>query len=187
MRILTALGALGALTLLSSCEQQRPPETAAAPVAERDPAPQAAHLLDVLQENPEFSVLAQMIDESGLSDRLAGAEPLTVFAPTNTAFEKLPAEERRLLGQADGRERLRGLLAGHMTQGGLTLDQIADQASESGETTLVTLEGARLTLREDEGRWVITDENGGASAIAMPDVRGANGVIHAVDTVIGAN
>ena len=65
---------------------------------------------------------------------------------------------------------------------------IASQAEAGGgEVELTTVEGGVLTLSESNGQWVITDENGNTSTIAMADVAASNGVIHAIDTVVMPN
>ncbi|GAD58247.1 secreted and surface protein containing fasciclin-like repeats [Brevundimonas abyssalis TAR-001] len=83
---------------------------------------------------------------------------------------------------------MQGVLTYHVVPGRLTAADIASRAeANNGSVELETVEGGTLTLRESNGQWVITDENGGTSTIAMADVAASNGVIHAIDTVVMPN
>lgn len=142
-------------------------------------------MLDAVNENPEFTTFARLLSAADMADAIEARGPLTLFVPTDAAFDKLPPEERRALSQPANRDRLRALLAGHMVADRVVvaeLDGVEDEA-----VSLTTLAGNRLTVRQDDGLWRITDEAGGSAAVAMPDVIAGNGVIHAVDTVLNAN
>lgn len=188
MRTLMIAGAAGVLILLSSCEQSEAPEAAPAPAEQPAPPAGEATVLDMARSNPEFTTLARLLNETGLGETLDGPEPYTLFAPTNTAFDKLSDAERGALSRPESRAALRTRLALHIVPGRLTLADIAGRAeTEGGPITLTTLEGGPLSLREEDGQWRVTDARGGVSTIAMPDVTAANGVIHAVDTVMWPN
>jgi uncharacterized surface protein with fasciclin (FAS1) repeats len=145
-------------------------------------------VVEVAQGNPEFSTLVEAVTAADLAGTLNGAGPFTVFAPTNAAFEKIPAADREALMQPDQRETLQGVLTYHVVPGRIMAADIASQAEAGGgEVELTTVEGGVLTLSESNGQWVITDENGNTSTIAMADVAASNGVIHAIDTVVMPN
>ncbi|MFN3537286.1 MAG: fasciclin domain-containing protein [Brevundimonas sp.] len=182
-----------ALLALSACNSGED-ATNTAVNAEATTAEQAATpaadgtVVEVAQGNPEFSTLVEAVTAADLAGTLNGAGPFTVFAPTNAAFEKIPAADRQALMQPAQREALQGLLTYHVVPGRLMAADIASQAAaNNGSVELTTVEGGTLTLRETNGQWVITDENGNTSTIAMADVAASNGVIHAIDTVVMPN
>ncbi|MFN4297515.1 MAG: fasciclin domain-containing protein [Brevundimonas sp.] len=181
-----------ALLALSACNSgEDATETAMTEgaVAEQPATPAAGGtVVEVAQGNPEFSTLVEAVTAADLAGTLNGAGPFTVFAPTNAAFEKIPAADRQALMQPDQREALQGILTYHVVPGRLTAADIASQAqANNGAAELTTVQGGTLTLRESNGQWVITDENGNTSTIAMADVAASNGVIHAIDTVVMPN
>lgn len=188
MRALVFLAVAGALLPLSACNSGEEAAPAATPrqTTEQPAIPaEGGTVFQAAQANPEFSTLVQAIIAADLAATLNGAGPFTVFAPTNTAFEKIPAARRDALMRPDRRRQLQSILTRHVVPGRLTAADIAAQAeANGGELRLTTVEGAVLSLAEADSQWVITDEAGNTSTIAMPDVAASNGVIHAVDTVL---
>lgn len=69
----------------------------------------------VLESNPNYSTLVQLLDDAKLNDPLHMPGNYTIFAPTNDAFNKLPAGTVDMLEQPDEREKLRNLLWYHIT------------------------------------------------------------------------
>ncbi|MEH6664673.1 MAG: fasciclin domain-containing protein [Brevundimonas sp.] len=183
--------ATAALLALSACNSEEPADTAAmtADPAMEQAAPAAdGTVVEVAQGNPEFSTLVEAVTAADLAGTLNGAGPFTVFAPTNAAFDKIPEADLQALLQPEQREALQGVLTYHVVPGRLTAADIASQAeANDGAVELTTVEGGTLTLRETNGQWVITDENGDTATIAMADVAASNGVIHAIDTVVMPN
>ncbi len=180
-----------ALLALSACNSEEPADTTmtADTTAEQPAAPAAeGTVVEVAQGNPEFSTLVEAVTAADLAGTLNGAGPFTVFAPTNAAFDKIPEADLQALLQPEQREALQGVLTYHVVPGRLTAADIASRAeANNGSVELETVEGGTLTLSESNGQWVITDENGGTSTIAMADVAASNGVIHAIDTVVMPN
>ena len=193
MRTFMIAGAVtAALLALSACNSEEPAENAAMtadPAMEQEAAPATdGTVVEVAQGNPEFSTLVEAVTAADLAGTLNGAGPFTVFAPTNAAFDKIPEADLQALLQPEQREALQGVLTYHVVPGRVMAADIASQAEAGGgEVELTTVEGGVLTLSEDNGQWVITDENGNTSTIAMADVAASNGVIHAIDTVVMPN
>ena len=184
--------ATAALLALSACNSEEPADNAAMtadPAMEQEAAPATdGTVVEVAQGNPEFSTLVEAVTAADLAGTLNGAGPFTVFAPTNAAFDKIPEADLQALLQPEQREALQGVLTYHVVPGRVMAADIASQAEAGGgEVELTTVEGGVLTLSEDNGQWVITDENGNTSTIAMADVAASNGVIHAIDTVVMPN
>ena len=180
-----------ALLALSACNSEEPADTTmTGETTAEQPATPAAEgtVVEVAQGNPEFSTLVEAVTAADLAGTLNGAGPFTVFAPTNAAFDKIPEADLQALLQPEQREALQGVLTYHVVPGRLTAADIASRAeANNGSVELETVEGGTLTLCESNGQWVITDENGGTSTIAMADVAASNGVIHAIDTVVMPN
>lgn len=133
---------------------------------------QEGTIVDVAASNPDFSTLVAAVQAAGLVDVLNGEGPFTVFAPTNAAFEALPA------GVVDY------LLANTdlLTQV-LTYHVIAGEAIMS-DTVMGMMEPAEVETAQ--GSTVLVDPAGtveGANIIAV-DVAASNGVIHVIDEVI---
>ena len=118
-----------------------------------------------------FSTLLTAATEAGLADVLANGGPFTVFAPTDEAFAKIPADALQAL-IAD-KEALKQVLLYHVVEG----------AVESG--AVVSLDSAP-TLAGQEVDIVVSDGTvmvDGATVTAV-DVMATNGVIHVIDTVL---
>ena len=181
-----AAGVAALLPALGGCDQNTDVQSTPAPASESAPAePSATSILGAVNENPEFTAFARLLSAADMAGAVEAEGPFTLFVPTNTAFDKLRPEETRALSQPENRERLRALLAGHMVAERIMVTDLDDSDDEA--VSLTTLAGSRLTLRHEDGQWRIRDARGGVSTIAMPDVTAANGVIHAVDTVMWPN
>lgn len=129
----------------------------------------AATLVEIAAGNPDFSTLVAAVQAAGLADALAGPGPLTVFAPNNAAFAKLPpgTVESLLADPA----RLRQVLLYHVVPGRRT-------ASTLTAGPIVTVQGAAARISLQGG--VKID----AATVVAADVSADNGVIHVIDSVI---
>lgn len=133
----------------------------------------------------DHTTLVAAVRAAGLVETLSGPGPFTVFAPTNAAFDKLPAGTVDNLVMPANRETLTRILTYHVVAGRLTAaDLIARIRAGNGRTTLTTVQGATLTVTQSGDHLVITDAAGGASNVTIGDVMQSNGVIHVVDTVL---
>ncbi len=134
----------------------------------------------------EYSVLVSAIEDAGLTETFKSKGPITVFAPTNLAFEKLPAGELDSLLQPKHKYDLSYLLTSHAIVGRITARDIARKInSNNGQATFTTLAGSKLTAKIDENRnIVLIDENGGESIISKFDIQQSNGMLHIVNAVL---
>jgi uncharacterized surface protein with fasciclin (FAS1) repeats len=115
-----------------------------------------------------------LIEKAGLTGALSGPGPFTVFAPTDEAFAKLPKETVESLLKPEGKAMLTKILTYHVVSGRV----FSDVVTAKGWTTS-TLEGTELSSAWKDGKpWV------GGAGFVMTDVDAANGVIHAIDTVL---
>lgn len=143
-------------------------------------------LVEVAQDNGDFSTLVSAVTAAGLGEMLSGPGPYTIFAPTNAAFEKIDSATLDTLMSAEGTEDLTGILQYHVVEGNVdaaTLTQAITDAGEEGYT-ITTAGGGTLTAMMDGDNVVLTDAAGGTSTVTATDVEASNGVIHVIDTVL---
>lgn len=189
LSIRPALTVLSVLTLtLAACDRgETPPasEKADAPTATGEPAATGTVLM-LAQRNPDFTTLVSALQTAGLEGTLNGTGPFTIFAPNNTAFEKVPADRRDALTRPEGRAELRRLLTYHVVPGRLDAAVLIQRIQAGGGSmTLTTMQGGILTARTDaNGSINLTDETGEVSRVIEADMVASNGVIHAIDTVV---
>ena len=132
-----------------------------------------------------LTTLVAAVKAAGLVDTLNGKGPFTVFAPTNAAFDKLPAGTVDKLVHPDMKKQLTEILTYHVVPGKLTAaDLKANAMKHGGKAILKTVAGETLTVEEKMGKWVVVDQAGHAAAIQTADVLQANGVVHVIDTVL---
>lgn len=133
----------------------------------------------------DHTTLVAAVKAAGLVETLMSAGPFTVFAPTNAAFEKLPAGTVETLLKPENKGTLSAVLTYHVVAGRLDSKEIARRIKEgNGKTELTTVQGGKLWLWMQGKNLVIKDEKGGMSTVTIKDVYQSNGVIHVVDAVV---
>ena len=191
MKKMTLALASAASLAIVACAQEPADDVAAtddAAMADQDVNDTATTgtIVDVAQGNGDFSTLVQAVTAAELGETLSGDGPYTVFAPTNAAFEKIPAETRDSLLAPEGKDQLTSILTYHVVEGRVdaaTLTAAIEEAGEAGYS-VPTVGGGSLTARLVDGNVVLTDAAGGTSTVTQTDVEASNGLIHAVDTVL---
>lgn len=134
----------------------------------------------------DHTTLVAAVKAAGLVETLQGAGPFTVFAPTNTAFGKLPVGTVDTLLKPENKPKLTAVLTYHVVPGRLTAAALMKAVKDGGgQAKYKTVEGEELTVTQPAaGKLSITDAKGGTSMVTVPDVLQSNGVIHVVDTVL---
>ena len=143
-----------------------------------------------------FKTLVSLVKHAGLEGALSGPGPLTVFAPTDAAFAKVP--KATLAELAKSKSKLKAVLLYHVVSGKVTAARVIKHKS------LKTLEGGRLSIRTRDGNVYVNRARvikanvmasngvihvinqvliGGATGV-KPDVKASNGVIHVIDRVL---
>ncbi len=120
-----------------------------------------------------FKTLVAAAKAAGLVDALAGDQPLTIIAPTDEAFAKLPKETLAALLKPENKDALAGILKLHIISGRV----FSDQALKAG--TAATLNGESVKFAIIDGKAKVNGAN-----IVKTDVDATNGVIHVIDTVL---
>jgi len=125
------------------------------------------------------------VKAAGLVETLKGAGPFTVFAPVNEAFGKLPAGTVDFLLKPENKATLAKILTYHVVSGSLDANAvIAAIKNGMGKAVLTTVSGNKLTATIDNGKVKLTDEKGGSAFVTVTDLKGTNGIIHVIDTVV---
>ena len=136
----------------------------------------------------DHTTLVAAVKAAGLVETLQGAGPFTVFAPTNAAFDKLPAGTVETLVKPENKAMLTRILTYHVVAGNNDSKSIAKAIKAGGgKAQFKTVAGATLTAMMDGKNLVLVDEKGGRSTVTIADVRQSNGVIHVIDSVVLPN
>jgi uncharacterized surface protein with fasciclin (FAS1) repeats len=132
-----------------------------------------ADLLSTAKSAGSFETLVAAVRAAGLQNALRGDGPLTVFAPTDEAFAKLPAGTLEALLKPENKATLTAILTYHVASGRLTADEV------------VTLD--RIKTLNGQRPAVAVDDHGvrvGPARVTATDIMASNGVIHVIDTVL---
>ena len=133
----------------------------------------------------DHTTLVAAVKAAGLVETLEGPGPFTVFAPTNSAFDKLPAGTVETLLKPENKEKLASVLTYHVVPGKIGSKELMSMVKAgNGKATLKTVQGENLYVTMKGKKLMITDENGGVATVTIADVNQSNGVIHVVDTVL---
>jgi uncharacterized surface protein with fasciclin (FAS1) repeats len=146
----------------------------AAPAATAAPAESASSkktIAGLAAATPQLSTLLSLVKKAGLADELSGKTQLTVFAPTNAAFAKVP--KKTLDALAKNPAQLRRVLLYHVVAGKVTAARVVKLRSAK------TLAGPSVRIRVT-GKTVRIN----SAKVAKADVLASNGVVHVVDTVL---
>ena len=133
----------------------------------------------------DHTTLVAAVKAAGLVDTLEGPGPFTVFAPTNEAFDKLPAGTVDTLVKPESHDMLTKILTYHVVAGRISTRDLKKMIDDgNGKAMLKTVQGGSLTATMQGGKFMLTDDKGGMSTITIPNVYQSNGVIQVVDTVL---
>jgi uncharacterized surface protein with fasciclin (FAS1) repeats len=134
----------------------------------------------------DHTTLVAAVKAAGLVETLQSDGPFTVFAPTNTAFGKLPAGTVDNLVKPENKATLTKILTYHVVPGRMTAAALMKAVKDGeGLAKLKTVAGADLTVRQAGPRMLsVTDAKGDVAMVTTADVLQSNGVIHVVDTVL---
>ncbi len=143
-------------------------------------------IVDNAVNSADHTTLVAAVQAAGLVDTLKGPGPFTVFAPTNAAFDALPAGAVDSLLTPEMKGDLTQVLTYHVVPGNLDAAALAAQIQAgNGEARLTTVQGGVLTAKTGgPGGVTVTDAKGNVANVAIADVRQSNGMIHVIDTVL---
>ncbi|WP_316849353.1 fasciclin domain-containing protein [Pedobacter agri] len=145
-------------------------------------------IVDNAVNSKDHTTLVAAVKAAGLVETLKGAGPFTVFAPTNSAFDKLPQGTVDNLVKPENKATLTKILTYHVVAGNMDSKAIAAAIKAgNGKAELTTVEGGKLWASMDGKKLVLKDAKGGMSTVTIADVNQKNGVIHVIDTVLMPN
>jgi uncharacterized surface protein with fasciclin (FAS1) repeats len=121
----------------------------------------------------DHTTLVAAVQAAGLAETLSGTGPFTVFAPTNEAFNKLPAGTVDKLLKPEMKKDLTKVLTYHVVSGKMMAADLKDGQK------LKTVQGGDLTVSVKEGKVMINGAN-----VTIADVVSSNGVTHVIDAVV---
>jgi uncharacterized surface protein with fasciclin (FAS1) repeats len=121
----------------------------------------------------DHTTLVAAVKAAGLAETLSGAGPFTVFAPTNDAFNKLPAGTVDNLLKPEMKNDLTKVLTYHVVSGSYRAADLKDGQK------LKTVQGQELTVSVKDGKVMID-----GATVTIPDVISSNGVTHVIDAVV---
>ena len=133
----------------------------------------------------DHTTLVAAVKAAGLVDVLSSEGPFTVFAPTNSAFEALPAGTVETLLKEENQKKLQAVLTYHVLAGDYkAADIVAAIEKGNGKATFTTVNGAEVSAMLDGDKVKLQDSAGNVATVTIADVDQSNGVIHVIDTVI---
>lgn len=174
----TALALLMLTTLVGTSSAQTTPPTGTSPTTSASTAQAGGDLVSYAAQSSDHSTLVSALQAAGLVERAKGAGPFTVFAPENSAFEKLPQGTLEQLLQPANKQKLQAILAGHVVEGSVKSSDLSDGQK------ITTVTGETLTVRKQGSSVQIVDGSGNTATVTKPDLTASNGVVHSIDTVL---
>jgi uncharacterized surface protein with fasciclin (FAS1) repeats len=146
------------------------------------------NIIENAVNSADHTTLVAAVKAAGLVETLEGAGPFTVFAPTNEAFNKLPAGTIETLLKPENKAMLTKVLTYHVVSGRISAHDLMKMIKEgNGKAEVTTIEGGKLWAMENGKTIILKDEKGGTSTVTIANVFQSNGVIHVIDTVVMPN
>lgn len=145
----------------------------------------AGTIAETVASSKDHSTLFAALKAGSLVEILKGSGPYTVFAPTNSAFDKLPTGTVDGLLKPENKATLAAILTYHVVMGKISAEEILAKIKEGdGTAILTTVQGGVLKASLKGSSVVLMDEKGGISTVTVADMDQSNGVIHVVDSVV---
>lgn len=146
---------------------------------------QSKDVVDIAIGSPAHTTLVAAVKAADLVSTLKSAGPFTVFAPTNDAFGKLPAGTVETLLKPENKAKLASILTYHVVAGNLmAADVVAAVKKGNGKAEVTTVNGQKLTITLMGDKVMLTDANGNSAHVVAADLKGSNGVVHVIDSVV---
>lgn len=143
------------------------------------------NIIENALNSKDHTTLVAAVKAADLVETLERPGPFTVFAPTNSAFDKLPKGTVETLLKPENKAKLQSILTYHVVPGKLSSMDLMKMVKEGhGKATLKTVQGENLYVWMKGKKLMISDEKGGMATVTIPDVNQSNGVIHVVNKVL---
>ena len=146
---------------------------------------QTADVVDVAMGSKNHTTLVAALKAADLVSTLKGKGPFTIFAPSNSAFNKLPKGTVKNLLKPESKVALVKLLTYHVVAGNLKAsDVLAAIKVGKGKAVVKTIQGENLIASLENGKVILTDSKGGKATVTTTDLEASNGVVHVIDSVL---
>jgi len=143
------------------------------------------NIIENAVNSKDHTTLVAAVKAAGLVETLSGPGPFTVFAPTNEAFNRLPAGTVDNLLKPENKAKLTGILTYHVVSGTMDSKMLMEKIKAGGgKATLQTVQGEPLIIMEKDKKLWLKDSKGNLSEITIKDVYQKNGVIHVINKVV---
>jgi uncharacterized surface protein with fasciclin (FAS1) repeats len=142
-------------------------------------------IVEIAIGSKDHTTLVAALKAADLVTTLSGKGPFTVFAPTNAAFDKIPADALANLLKPENKATLAGILTYHVVAGNIDAATLTSLIKKSNGVAVVkTVNGQELKASIENGKVILTDAKGGKATVTAADLKGSNGVIHVIDAVL---
>ncbi len=142
-------------------------------------------VVDIAIGSEAHTTLVAAVKAADLVSTLKGEGPFTIFAPTNDAFDKLPEGTVATLLKPENKGKLASILTYHVIAGNFDANAVVNAIKDNnGMVNLTTVQGGTIAATIKDGNVMLKDENGNWSKVTATDLKGSNGVIHVIDTVV---
>ena len=143
------------------------------------------NIVENAMNSKDHTTLVAAVKAAGLVETLQSKGPFTVFAPTNAAFDKLPAGTVGTLVMPENKAMLTNILTYHVVPGKISgMDLMNWIKKNDGKYMAKTVQGEELTFWMKGQKLYVTDAKNNSAQITIADVNQSNGVIHVIDTVL---
>ena len=135
-------------------------------------SPSTKNIVDTAAANGSFKTFSNALRKAGMVDTLQGKGPFTLFAPTDAAFDKLPAGQLASLLKPENKDELVSILNYHVLAGRSSAAEVAKMAmvkTINGLSAQIELSGTKVTID--------------GAIVTVPDIASSNGVLHGIDQV----
>ena len=171
--------------LAAGCQQADEGQTPARDAAaSKDAEAPKTSIAQAVAQSAAHKTLLGAVQAAGLEPTLSGAQPYTLFAPLDAAFQKLPEGGAGLL-RAESKPQLTALLTNHIVPGVVTAKDLTDAIERGkGKAVLATVGGSNLTFSREGDAIVVAGGEGSQAQVTGAEMRQSNGVVHAIDGVL---
>ena len=138
------------------------------------PAVQAANVVEVAKDDDNLSTLVELVIAADLVSTLAGADDITVFAPTNDAFNKLPRALTRAIQNDESGKILTSILTYHVAPSRLSSSDVVGMRSIP-----TLLEGSNINVRTAGSNVFLNN-----ARITAVDIETSNATVHTINNVL---
>ena len=143
------------------------------------------NIIENAVNSKDHTTLVAAVKAADLVETLSSEGPFTLFAPTNAAFDALPAGTVEGLLKPEAKKQLQGVLTYHVLAGKFDSKAVAEAIKKGGgKASMKTVAGGELMFSMKGSDLMVMDASGTSAKVTIADVYQSNGVIHVIDAVL---